>query len=106
VSPEGFAWIDCADRDQSVFAYLRRFYADEIAAVLNLTPVPRPAYRIGVPRPGVWTPLLCSDAAEFGGSGHFEVAPVHAEPIGAHGHPVSIALTLPPLAALLLEAPR
>jgi 1,4-alpha-glucan branching enzyme len=103
-SPEGFAWIDCADREQSVLAYLRRFFADELAVVLNLTPVPRPNYRIGVPRAGAWIPRLCSDAAEFGGSGHFDLGPIRTEPIGAHGHPFSIALTLPPLAALVLEA--
>jgi 1,4-alpha-glucan branching enzyme len=104
VSPEGFAWIDCTDREQSVLAYLRRFFADELVVVLNLTPVPRPDYRFGVPRAGTWITRLCSDAAEFGGSGHFEVASVRTEPIASHGHPLSIALTLPPLAALVLEA--
>jgi 1,4-alpha-glucan branching enzyme len=105
VSPDGFAWIDCADREQSVLAYLRRFFDDEVAVVLNLTPVPRPAYRIGVPRAGTWTPLLCSDAAEFGGSGHFRTEPLRAEPTPAHRHPVSIVLALPPLSALVLAAP-
>jgi 1,4-alpha-glucan branching enzyme len=103
-SPDGFAWIDCADRDQSVLAYLRRFFGDELAVVLNLTPVPRPHYRIGVPRAGTWIPRLSSDATEFGGSGRFDVEPIRTEPIAAHGHPVSITLVLPPLAALVLEA--
>jgi len=87
-----------------VLAYLRRFFGDELVVVLNLTPVPRPHYRIGVPHAGTWIARLCSDAAEFGGSGHFDVRPVRAEPQHAHGHAASIALTLPPLAALVLEA--
>jgi 1,4-alpha-glucan branching enzyme len=103
-SPGGFAWISCDDREQSVLAYLRRFYGDEIAVVLNLTPVPRPVYRIGVPHPGVWTPRLCSDDREFGGSGHFSPQPVHADAVSAHGSEWSLALTLPPLAALVLQA--
>ncbi|MGH7337820.1 MAG: alpha amylase C-terminal domain-containing protein, partial [Myxococcota bacterium] len=90
--------------NQSVLAYRRRFFGDELAVVLNLTPVPRPCYRVGVPRAGTWVPRLCSDAAEFGGSGDFEVHPVRAEPLVAHGHTSSIALTLPPLSALVLEA--
>jgi 1,4-alpha-glucan branching enzyme len=104
VSPDGFAWIDCADREQSVLAYLRRFFGDELAVVLNLTPVARPDYRIGVPHAGTWILRLCSDAAEFGGSGRFYAHPVRSEALPAHGHAASIALTLPPLAALVLEA--
>ena len=65
VSTDGFVWIDCADAEHSVLAYRRRFYEDELAIVLNLTPVQRPHYRIGVPRAGTWVARLCSDAAEF-----------------------------------------
>jgi len=102
-SPDGFAWVDCADREQSVIAYRRLFYGDELVVVLNLTPVPRPRYRIGVPRAGRWTPRLCSDDAAFGGSDHFSPQPVRAEAVAAHGHESSIVLTLPPLAALVFE---
>jgi 1,4-alpha-glucan branching enzyme len=104
VSPDGFAWIDCTDREESVLAYIRRFFADELAVVLNLTPVPRRDYRLGVPRAGTWIARMNSDAAEFGGTGHFDVEPIRTETTPAHGQAVSIALTLPPLAALILEA--
>jgi 1,4-alpha-glucan branching enzyme len=104
VSTDGFLWIDCADRQQSVLAYRRRFFGDELVVVLNLTPVPRPHYRIGVPRGGTWVPLLSSDAVEFGGSGDFAVPALRADAPAAHGHPVSISLLLPPLAAVVLEA--
>ncbi len=41
-----------------------------LVVVLNLTPVPRPEYRIGVPTAGRHGVLLDSDAVEFGGSGY------------------------------------
>jgi hypothetical protein len=86
VSPDGFAWIDCADREQSVLAYLRRFFGDELAVVLNLTPVPRPYYRIGVPHGGTWIPLLCSDAP--GSAGRTLRCSAGRAGLRAHGHRV------------------
>src|SRR5438874_2004677 len=50
-SEGGFQWIDCDDADVSVISFLRRGAAGELALVAcNFTPVPREAYRIGVPR--------------------------------------------------------
>ncbi len=59
--PEGFHWIDCSDREQSVLAFLRLGLAQRLVVVLNFTPEPRSGYRIGVPESG---PL--PRAAEFG----------------------------------------
>ena len=101
-SPEGFRWIDCEDRDQSVLAYRRRFFSDELVVVLNLTPVPRHAYRIGIPRPGGWNEILCSDDGEFGGSGHERRRSSQAERVAMHGERQSLSLVLPPLCALVL----
>ena len=39
--PDGFAWIDCSDRQHSVVSYRRRDGDDEMVVVLNATPVPR-----------------------------------------------------------------
>ena len=38
--PESFQWIDCQDREQSVFSFLRRDGARHAVVVLNLTPSP------------------------------------------------------------------
>jgi len=102
-SPEGFRWIDCSDRTQSVLVYLRRFFEDELLIVLNLTPVPRTDYRIGAPRAGVWQVRLCSDDPWFGGSGHPHSERVRSEPVAMHGEPSSLCLQLPPLSVLVLE---
>jgi 1,4-alpha-glucan branching enzyme len=100
--PEGFAWIDCSDRDQSVVSYRRRSGDDELVVVVNATPEPRVDYRIGAPHPGLWVEKLSSDAREFGGSDFETLASVIAEPIPCHGHPHSLCLRLPPLSCLVL----
>lgn len=50
--PEGFSWVVGDDSRNSVFAYLRRAAPgsrDVVLAVVNMTPVVRPGYRLGVP---------------------------------------------------------
>jgi 1,4-alpha-glucan branching enzyme len=100
--PEGFAWIDASDRENSVYAYLRRDAGEQVAVVLNLTPVPRRDYRIGVPRSGRWRLQLSSDDARYGGSGFASAAEVASEGEALHGQAQSLRLDLPPLSALVL----
>jgi 1,4-alpha-glucan branching enzyme len=102
--PDGtsFAWIDCSDRDASIMSYQRRDGDRHLVVVLNLTPVPRPAYRIGMPSAGRYDVRIDSDAPEFGGSGYTRLAGVHTEPLPWHGMPQSVLMPLPPLGALIL----
>ena len=100
--PEGYAWIEPGDRENSVLSYLRRDGEEALVVVLNLTPAPRDDYRIGVPSAGRWVERLNSDAHEYGGSGYATRAAVDSEPIAWHGYPQSVGLRLPPLAALVL----
>jgi 1,4-alpha-glucan branching enzyme len=100
--PEGFAWIDCTDRDNSVIAYLRRDGREHVVMVLNLTPVPRAGYRVGVPHAGVYVERLSSDDPRYGGSECVTPARLETDPVGFHGHPQSLRVTLPPLGALVL----
>jgi 1,4-alpha-glucan branching enzyme len=99
--PQGFEWIDCHDRDQSVLALLRRGDGNCLAGVMNFTPVPRSGYRVGVPCGGTWRTALNSDAASYGGSNRGNALAV-AEPQPCHGQPWSIVLDLPPLGGLVL----
>ncbi len=101
--PEGFRWIDCQDSDQSVVAYLRFSEDRHLAVVLNFTPVPRYGYRIGVPRPGVYRELLNTDSYFYGGSNLGNAGRIQTEPVPWHLYPQSLFLSLPPLAALILE---
>jgi len=105
--PAGFRWVVGDDRANSVFAFLRSAGtgADggRVALVVaNFTPVPRPGYRIGVPRPGRWREALNTDATDYGGGGIGNGGGVIAEDVGAHGEHWSLVLTLPPLATLIL----
>ena len=63
----GFNWIDCNDRENSVLSFLRQTAdgKNQTVVILNLTPVPRPNYRIGLPRGGKWREVLNSDAANL-----------------------------------------
>jgi len=103
--PRGFEWIDCHDADHSVVSLERRGIdpADRLVAVFNFTPVPRHGYRIGVDGAGQWLEVANSDAAEYGGSGEGNLGGVVALDAPAHGRSHSLALTLPPLAALFFK---
>jgi 1,4-alpha-glucan branching enzyme len=97
--PEGFRWLVADDNDNSVFTYAR---GDHLAVLVNMTPEPRYAYRVGVPRPGRWREILNSDSAFYGGAGVGNGGEIHADPVASHGLPFSLSLTLPPLGALIL----
>jgi 1,4-alpha-glucan branching enzyme len=76
---------------------------DFLVFVCNFTPVVRESYRVGVPRGGFYRELLNSDAEVYGGSDVGNAGGVLAEATPAHGHDHSVLLTLPPLAALVLQ---
>jgi len=104
--PDGFEWIDANDSEKSVLSFLRKAKTqkDLIAVVCNFTPVPRWNYRVGVPRGGYWREILNSDAVEHGGSGKGNLGGQEASPVGYHGRPFSLNLTLPPLGAVFLKS--
>ena len=71
-----------------------------MAVVTNFTPVPREAYRIGLPLPGRWREILNTDAVAYGGSGRGNAGAVVAGASPSHGFPCSAAITVPPLGTL------
>jgi 1,4-alpha-glucan branching enzyme len=105
---EGFVWIDCNDVDGGIISYLRRgAEAEEFAVVVcNFTPIVRQGYRIGVPQPGCYREVLNTDSARYGGSGVDDAGVIETAAITAHGHAVSLALSLPPLGAVVLLPDR
>src|SRR5918994_2862044 len=66
--PGGFAWIDASDVEASVYAWIRRGGDDLAVVVLNLTPVPRHDYRLGLPAGGRWMEAINSDSEHYGGA--------------------------------------
>jgi 1,4-alpha-glucan branching enzyme len=106
---EGFQWLIGDDAGNSVFAYLRRSVASDAPPVLvvcNFTPVPREAYRIGIPaakKGARWREVLNTDAHCYGGSNTGNLGAVIAQDEPSHGQPASLLLTLPPLATIVLQ---
>jgi 1,4-alpha-glucan branching enzyme len=106
LDPAGFEWIDCSDADGSVIAFLRRARnsSELILVVCNFTPVPRPGYRVGVPRGGPWHEILNSDSTVYGGSGWGNLGGLGAIQEPMHGRSWSLHLVLPPLSISVFKS--
>jgi 1,4-alpha-glucan branching enzyme len=102
--PAGFWWTEPNDADANVIAFARQSKDGERVVVFaaNLSPVPRPGYRLGLPRATRWREALNTDSTYYGGSDVGNLGAVEPEPIPWHGQPVSAEITLPPLAAVWL----
>jgi 1,4-alpha-glucan branching enzyme len=99
----GFAWIEPDDAETSVLSFVRRARdGSEVVVVLNLTPVLRTGYRLGVPRPGPYAECINTDSRHYGGSDAGNHGDVIAVPVPAQRQPASLELVLPPLAGLVL----
>jgi 1,4-alpha-glucan branching enzyme len=99
----GFEWIDYSDRDSSVLSWIRRDrHGGYVVCVVNLTPIVRHDYRVGVPSSGDFRLLINTDGEHYGGSGAGP-GPLVADNRSSHGRQHSLNLTLPPLATLILQ---
>jgi 1,4-alpha-glucan branching enzyme len=102
---DGFFWVDCSDHENSILSFVRqnRDRTSRLLVVVNLTPVPRYHYRVGLPLPGFWREALNSDAAVYGGSNIGNLGGVHAEDYRVQNQPYSASFTLPPLSLLVFK---
>ena len=89
--PDGFRWLEPNDAANNVLAFARLGKDREapLVCVCNFSPVPRNAYRVGMPRAGV---------------GNLGV--VEAEALPWHDQPFSAELTMPPLGVVWLKPAR
>jgi 1,4-alpha-glucan branching enzyme len=104
---EGFRWLEVDNRDESVFAFIRRRLPSQggtyLLCIFNATPVPRAGYVFGAPESGVYRKLCDGDALEFGGSGYSQQTEVTAPAEGFRDFPARIQLDVPPLAMMVWE---
>ncbi|MGE5273135.1 MAG: 1,4-alpha-glucan branching protein GlgB [Verrucomicrobiota bacterium] len=102
--PEGFRWLEANDADSNVIVFVRFAAGGRrvLVCACNFSPVPRPGYRIGLPRDGRWRELINTDGTRYGGGGIANAEPITAEARPWHDQPYSAELTLPPLAVLWL----
>ena len=101
----GFYWMDCSDTENSVLSFVRQNgdRSSELLVILNLTPVPRHHYRVGLPRPGKWREALNSDAAVYGGSNVGNLGGVLAGDYKSHNQQWSAEFSLPPLSIMAFK---
>ncbi|HXN84926.1 MAG TPA: 1,4-alpha-glucan branching protein GlgB [Candidatus Binataceae bacterium] len=107
VDPAGFRWIAPDNADDNVIIFMRVAPSSgrAVICVCNFSPVPRTAYRIGVPRAGFYREMLNTDSEYYGGGNMGNSGGVASQPIEWFGFPQSISATLPPLAVVWFEAP-
>ena len=99
----GFEWIDYNDRDSSVLSWIRRDRnGGYVVCVINLTPIVRHDYQVGVPSGRNFAVLINTDDERYGGSGA-GASSLSADDHGHHDRSHSLRLTLPPLATLILQ---
>ena len=65
----GFSWVDFADTDNSVIAYLRKSAHQEFLCVHHFTPNYHERYHLRLPNVSSIVELFNSDAESYGGSG-------------------------------------
>ncbi|MGI9341837.1 MAG: 1,4-alpha-glucan branching protein GlgB [Gammaproteobacteria bacterium] len=99
----GFEWLQWEDADNSVLCYARLGETEEVLVVLNLTPVPREGYRLGVNHPGEYREIFNSDSEHYGGSNLGNPLPLKSEPAPAMNRGHSITITLPPLGGVVIQ---
>ena len=100
---EGFRWIDANDADGNVISFYRTSGNDDLVCVVNLSPVVRHDFRLGLPAPGNYREVLNTDSESYGGSNVGNLGAVVPEATPSHGLEQSAEITLPPLAALWLR---
>jgi 1,4-alpha-glucan branching enzyme len=101
----GFFWVDCNDRENSVLSFVRQSAdgSNPMAVIMNLTPVPRAGYRIGLPRGGRWREVLNSDSLIYGGSNQGNYGGVTTENRACHNQQQSATFNLPPLSVTVFQ---
>lgn len=101
---DGFEWIVSDDSRNNVVVFQRKDKkGKEVICVVNFSPVELSEYRFGVPRKKEYKEIFNSNLVEFGGTGSGNPNGVKASWIPSHGSPCSIAVTVPPMAAIVLK---
>ena len=104
-SHEGFEWIDHGDHQNCVMTYIRKGETekDNIIIILNLTPVPRENYRIGLPKAGTLKEVFNSDDKKYYGTNNYKNTKLTSEEKEWNNREHSVELNLPPLGMLALK---
>ena len=103
-NPDGFEWINCTSKDETIVVFLRKTEKEEdtLVVVCNFTPV---VYEreIGVPYKGTYTEIFNSDDKKFGGSGVGNKRAKKSLKKKVDGRENSLKIKVPPMAMVLFK---
>ena len=92
---EGFEWINADDADRSIFSFIRKDHTgkNSLVFVVNMTPVERPDYAVGVPTRGRYTLIFDENGAVSSKDGRKNA--YQAKKGECDGRPYHVAYPLP-----------
>ena len=100
---KSFEWINADDKDRSIYSYVRKSEngRNNILIVLNMTPMERKDYQLGVDKKKKYKLLLNSDDVDFGGNGGTIPKEITAKAVKCDNKPYSLTFDLPAYGAAL-----
>lgn len=99
----GFEWLNCDDKDRSVYSFFRKSEngKNKLLFILNMTPMKWENYVVGVPKKKKYKLLLNSDDTRFAGDGNMIPKELAAEAKPCNNKKYSITFDLPPYTAAI-----
>ena len=97
----GFEWLNADDAERSTYSFFRKDETgkNNVLFVLNMTPMMRKNFKVGVPKKKKYKLLLNSDEKRFGGNGNEIPAEVTAVKETCNYKDYTISFDLPPFTA-------
>ncbi|MDR2464895.1 MAG: alpha amylase C-terminal domain-containing protein [Streptococcaceae bacterium] len=101
----GFLPVDIENKDETVLSFIREGETpeDSLLILLNMTPVERSDFYIGVPYWGEYEEILNSEMYDFGGNWKVGNERLHSLPWKDKHLPYQIHVTLPSFGALVIK---
>ena len=101
----GFEWINCDDCDRSIYSFMRKSKdgKKKLLFVLNMTPIMRENFEVGVPTKKKCKLVLNSDEVRFGGNGNEIPANITPTEEECDKLPYRIKFNLAPFSAAVFE---
>ena len=101
----GFEWMNADDTENSTYSYVRKASngRNNLLVVLNMTPMERKGFTVGVPKKKKYKLLLNSDDTCFGGNGGEIPKEITAKVKETDGKPYSLTFDLPPYGAAVFQ---
>ncbi len=100
----GFEWINGSDSENSCLTFMRKDKkGNALIVAMNLTPIPRYDYKIGVNQSGVYSEVFNTDSEIYGGSGVHNLDKIYTLEPGWDFKPYQIKVVLPPLSMVCFQ---